>query len=140
LETTLPISPEKSIACILDTDIAIDFLRQREYARILLDKWSGEGLLAISTLTQLEIYRGMKSSEEKATNIFLDGLISIKLDVDIARQAGHILRELRKKGATISISDGIIAATAMQVKVPLLTNNIAHYPFKDLKVFQGYAS
>ena len=127
----------KGISCLVDTDVAIDFLRQRDYARELLEHWAGEGLLAISTLTHLEIYQGMKTSEEAASNAFLDGLISVVVDIPIARRAGTMLGELRSKGMTIGIADAIIAATALQFGAPLLTNNVEHYPFSDLKVIRG---
>ncbi|MFC1953259.1 PIN domain-containing protein [Chloroflexota bacterium] len=127
----------KGISCILDTDIAIDFLRRREYAQKLLKSWAGEGLMAMSTLTHLEIYQGMKTGEEGLTNAFLDGLISVAVDIPIARRAGIMLRGLRSKGMTIGIADAIIAATALQFGAPLLTNNIEHYPFSDLKVIKG---
>ena len=51
----MPGSLMNGISCLVDTDIAIDFLRRREYALNLLESWAGEGLLAISTLTHLEI-------------------------------------------------------------------------------------
>jgi len=121
----------------VDTDVAIDFLRQREYAQRLLENWAGEGLLSISTLTHLEIYQGMKLGEEGATNAFLDGLISVVVDIPVARRAGTMLGELRSKGTTIGIADAIIAATALQINAPLLTNNVEHYPFSDLKVVRG---
>ena len=127
----------KGVSCLLDTDIVIDFLRRRDYARKLLENWAGEGLLAISTLTHLEIYQGMKSGEEGATNAFLDGLISVAVDVSIARRGGGMLGELRSKGVTVGIADAIIAATALQLNAPLLTNNVEHYPFADLKVVRG---
>ena len=127
----------KGISCLLDTDIVIDFLRRRDYARKLLENWAGEGLLAISTLTHLEIYQGMKAGEEEATNTFLDGLTSVTVDVPIARWAGRMLGELRSKGVTAGIADSIIAATALQLGAPLLTNNVEHYPFSDLKVIKG---
>ncbi len=130
----------KGISCLLDTDIVIDFLRRREYARRLLENWAGEGLLAISTLTHLEIYQGMKGDEEETTNAFLDGLTSVTVDVPIARRAGRMLAELRSKGMTVGIADSIIAATALQLGTPLLTNNIEHYPFPDLKVIRGWES
>ena len=125
------------ISCFIDTDIAIDFLRQRDYTRNLLENWAGKGLLAISTLTHLEIYQGMRTGEESATNSFLDGLVSVAVDIPIARQAGTMLGALRSKGKTIGIADAIIAATALQFNAPLLTNNIEHYPFPDLKVIRG---
>ena len=127
----------KGISCLVDTDVAIDFLRQREYAQQLLKNRAGEGLLAISVLTYLEIYQGMKTSEEGATNTFLDGLVSIPVDISIARQAGKMLGELRSKGLTMGIADAIIAATALQMNAPLLTNNVEHYPFPELRVVRG---
>lgn len=127
----------KGISCLLDTDIVIDFLRRRDYARKLLQNWAGEGLMAISSLTHLELYQGMKSGEEEATNVFLDGLISVAVDVPIARRAGRMLGELRSRGVTVGIGDAIIAATASQVNAPLLTNNVEHYPFTGLKVVRG---
>jgi predicted nucleic acid-binding protein len=126
-----------NLACLLDTDIIIDFLRRRDYARQLLEDWSEKGLLAISALSQLEVYQGMKSGEARATNTFLDGMISIPVDVPIARQAGRIISANRVKGLTVGIGDAIIAATAIQMSVPLLTNNVAHYPFADLQVVRG---
>jgi predicted nucleic acid-binding protein len=127
----------KNIACLVDTDVAIDFLRRREYAGELLERWAEEGLLVISTLTHLEIYQGIKADEEKATNTFLDGLMSVAVDVPIARRAGTMLGKLRAKGTTIGIADAIIAATALQLNTPLLTNNVEHYPFPGLKVTRG---
>ena len=127
----------KGVSCLLDTDIAIDFLRRRTYARKLLEYWAGEGLLAISTLTHLEIYQGLKAGEEGATSAFLDGLTSVVVDIPIVRRAGTIVAGLRAKGITAGIADAIIAATALQLNAPLLTNNAEHYPFPGLKVIRG---
>lgn len=137
LEAPLQSSRIKNIVCLVDTDVAIDFLRRREYARELLERRAGEGLLVISTLTHLEIYQGIKAGEEEATNSFLDGLMSIVVDVPIARRAGRLLGELRSRGVTVGIADAVIAATAFQLGVPLLTNNVEHYPFPDLRVVRG---
>lgn len=126
-----------NIACLMDTDIVIDFLRRRDYARKLLEDWAIKGLLAVSTLTHLEVYQGMKKEEEKATGLFLDGLLSLVVDVNIARRAGNIIRTLRSKGITASTGDAIIAATALQIGVPLLTNNVEHFPFAELRVVRG---
>jgi predicted nucleic acid-binding protein len=127
----------KGIACLVDTDIVIDFLRRREYARTLLEYWAYEGLLSVSTLTHLEIYQGMRTGEEEDTNAFLDGLVSFDVDIPVARRAGSMLRKLRAGGVTIGIADAVIAATALQLDAPLLTNNVEHYPFKGLKVIRG---
>jgi len=44
----------------------------------LLEDWAGERLLAISTLTHLEIYQGMKSGEERGTNLWKANLRPLK--------------------------------------------------------------
>jgi len=131
-------SQTRGVSCVVDTDIAIDFLRQRDYAGELLERWAGEGLLAISTITHLEIYQGIKAGEDRATNAFLDGLLSILVDVPIARRAGRLLGNLRSKGKTVGIADAIIAATTLELGVPLLTNNVEHYPFPGLKAIRGW--
>jgi predicted nucleic acid-binding protein len=133
----MPINPNQNLACLLDSDVVIDFLRRREYARRLLERWAEKGRLAVCTLTHLEIYQGIKKGEEENTHAFLEGLASISLDVPIAQRAGSLLGELRKKGTTISVGDAIIAATALTLKTPLLTNNIHHYPFTELEVVKG---
>jgi predicted nucleic acid-binding protein len=133
----VPDNPITGIACLVDSDIAIDFLRQRNYARQLIEKWAREGLLAISAVTHLEVYKGMKPGEENATNAFLDGLTTTPVDISIARHAGRILGELRARGTTIGIGDAIIAATALETGAPLLTNNVEHYPLSGLKIVRG---
>ena len=130
-------SRAKDISCLLDTDIVIDFLRGRDYARKLLESWADKGLLAISTLTHLEVYQGLKPGEEGATGSFLDGLTSIAVDVPISRSAGKMLAELRSKGVTAGMADSVIAATALHVGAPLLTNNVQHYSFSGLNVIRG---
>lgn len=127
----------QGVCCLLDSDIVIDYLRKHDYARELLDRWSRQGLLAVSTLTHLEVYQGMRPGEEEETQAFLDGLTSLSVDVSIARKAGTLLAHLRLKGITVGIADAIIGATALALRVPLLTNNAEHYPFPGLKVIKG---
>ncbi len=106
-------------------------------ARKFLETWVAKGLLAVSTLTHLEVYQRIRPGEEPATSAFLDGLQSIPMDVRIARHAGQLLGKIRSRGMTVGITDAIIAATTIQLEVPLLTNNIEHYPFAGLNVVRG---
>jgi len=116
------------VSCLVDTDVCIDFLREREYAGTLLRKWLAKGLLSISAVTHLEIYAGIRKGEESATGAFLDLMVTIPVDETIARSAGDIIRHLKSKGMTMSPSDSIIAASALFMNVPLITNNISDYP------------
>jgi len=116
------------ISCLVDTDVCIDFLREKEYANTLLRKWLARGLLSVSAITHLEIYAGMRKGEETATAAFLDLMVTIPVDEPIARSSGDIIRHLKSKGLTMSPMDSIIAASALFTNVPLITNNISDYP------------
>jgi len=116
------------VSCLVDTDVCIDFLREREYARTLLRKWLAKGLLSISAITQLEIYAGIRKGEASATGAFLDLMVTMPVDEMIARSAGDIIRHLKSKDMTMSPSDSIIAASALFANVPLITNNVSDYP------------
>lgn len=120
------------ISCLVDTDVCIDYLRKREYARILFRKWMAKGLLSISAITHLEIYAGMRKGEESATADFLDNMVTVPVDESIASSAGNIIRNLKAKGLTMSPMDSIIAALALFTNVPLVTNNIDDYPVSEI--------
>lgn len=127
----------EALSCLVDSDIVIDVLRRRHYTRPLLERWAARGPLAVSVVTHLEVYQGMRPGEEEATGILLDGLVSIPVDAHLARQAGLLLREVRTRGFTLGIADALVAATALSLGVPLLTNNVEHYPFPGLNVVRG---
>jgi predicted nucleic acid-binding protein len=129
------------VSCLVDTDVCIDFLREREYAGRLLRKWQAKGLLSISAITHLEIYAGIRKGEGSATGAFLDLMVTIPVDDIVARSSGDIIRHLKSKGITISPSDSIIAASALFAGVPLITNNISDYPvsaISGLVVVKGH--
>ena len=65
------------VSCLVDTDVCIDFLREREYAGTTLRKWLANGLLSISAITHLELYAGIRKGEESATGAFLDLMVTI---------------------------------------------------------------
>jgi len=133
-----PQKPEElAISCLWDTDIVIDYLRGHEYAKRLSEHFQALGLIAVSAITHLEVYAGMRPKEEESTKAFLDGLVSIDVDTAVARRAGDLIKGLSLRGITISPADGIIAATAEMLGVPLLTNNVDHYPFPHLQVISG---
>jgi predicted nucleic acid-binding protein len=52
----------------------------------------------------------------------------------IAKQAGLLRRDWRKKGHTLSYTDVTIAAVALSNEVPLLTDNRKHFPMPQLRL------
>jgi predicted nucleic acid-binding protein len=53
---------------------------------------------------------------------------------EIARQAGLLRRDWRKKGQTLSYTDVTIAAVALGDSIALLTDNRKHFPMPELRL------
>ena len=130
----------RDVVCVVDSDVIIDYFREREYAQRLLNYLAEEGLIAVSTVTHFEIYQGIREGEELLVSNVLNGLLSIPVDTKIAQRAGTLYRVLRSKGLTIGIADAVIATTALDLNVPVVTNNVNHYPFAGLKIIRGRQS
>jgi predicted nucleic acid-binding protein len=55
----------------------------------------------------------------------------------IADEAGEYMMKFHKSHA-LSIGDAVIAATAKEMRMTLLTRNIKHYPMKDIEIVKPY--
>ncbi len=125
------------IICLLDTSVVIDFLRKRDNTVKIVSSWQERGFVGVSVLTVCEVYQGINIEEEKPTQMFLEGLAVIELDREVALGAGKMLYQLRRRGRPAPTVDGLIAATALTLDVPLITNDAAHYVFPGLTVVAG---
>jgi predicted nucleic acid-binding protein len=55
----------------------------------------------------------------------------------IADRAGEYMREFHKSHA-LNIGDAVIAATAKEMGMQLITRNIKHYPMKNIEIARPY--
>ena len=109
---------------ILDTTVLIDALRNRNQRRAFLNGLVASGLeLVGSTVTMAEVYGDLRPGEEQATQAFLSGLDWLPVSAAIAERAGNMKAALRRQGQTRSITDMIIAATALEAGAPVATDN-----------------
>ena len=118
---------------LVDTDVLIDFLRQREIAKQLLDEASQLYDLYSSVITVAELLAGMRPSEQEVTEALLDGLTLVPVTETIARRAGTLRYHARPKN--VLLPDCLIAATALEEGCLLLTFNRKDYPFGGLEFF-----
>ncbi len=126
-----------TVSCVLGTDVAIDYLRLQTYAIDLLGDWAAGGWISVSSLTHFEVYQGIRPGEESNTTVFLEGLLCVPVDAHVAAEAGKISRQLQSYGATIGVADVIIAATALELGVPLITNNAKYFSIPGLTIVHG---
>ena len=116
---------------LVDTSVLIDHLRGDERALHALERHRASGPLHSSEMVRLEILAGMRPAEEEATRILLDSLIWHPGDTGIAEDAGALGRRWLPSAHTIDSADLAIAATALQLGLPLLTTNVRHFPMFD---------
>jgi predicted nucleic acid-binding protein len=121
---------------LLDTSVLIDVLRRRNDRRILLAKLVRDGhFLSTTALNVAELYAGMRSGEETRTEQFLGAVECLDLTVTAARLAGHLKNLWQKKGRTLTLSDTIVAAIAIEQRCILLTDNRKDFPMPELSFF-----
>jgi hypothetical protein len=121
---------------LIDTDIAIDYLRgSGEAARLLEQLWNNN-MAHLSILSVYELYAGMRATEKEATEDFINACNIEPVTMQMAKKAGDIYRHWRGKGVTITSIDCLIVATAALKKHKIATRNKGRYPEKDLLLGQ----
>lgn len=112
---------------LLDTSVIVDFLRLNDKADTLSYKLSVKKYsLLISIITHTELYAGKSvwehSDAKRELETIFENLTVIPLTVGISTRAGR-LRALNG----LSTIDAIIAATALEKNVPLVTLNVKDF-------------
>ena len=121
-----------------DTDVLIWALRGDPRAAALIDAAQEPG---ISVMVYMELLQGAKDKRDlKLIRSFLVdlGFRILPLTETIGQQASDYMVQHALKTA-IGPADAIIAATAVQAKMPLCTGNAKHYralPELNLRVFR----
>jgi len=124
---------------LVDSDWVADYLKGRQAAVSLLDSVFPEGL-AISIITYGEIYEGIYyDSDPKRNEIifgqFLQGVRVLGISRPVARRFARIRGLLRAQGELAPQPDLLIAVTALQHDLTLITRNLRHFSrIPDLKV------
>lgn len=117
---------------VIDTDILIDLLRDKEYAVRKIKALEKKEELATTDINAFELYFGAYNSSDKEGNIastkgILKTLTLLHTQENSMETAGRIFAERRVKGKMIEIRDLLIAAIALQSGYKLFTNNREHF-------------
>jgi tRNA(fMet)-specific endonuclease VapC len=124
-------------AYLLDTSVIIDVLNaKRGRAALLQGLLRDGGRLGCCAVNVAEVYAGMRQHEAQATATFLTSLDYHEITRDIAKQAGEIKFQQRRKGRTLSLADTMIAAVALSNGLILITDNVKDYPSVGLHLFE----
>jgi predicted nucleic acid-binding protein len=102
-------------AILLDSDVLIDHLRGHRRLNLVDSAWR------ISIVTRCELFAG-RNMDEPSLRQTLNHIDELLIDRTIAESAGRIRRTTQ-----LDVPDALIAATALQHRIPLMTRNLRHF-------------
>ncbi|MCL1898796.1 MAG: type II toxin-antitoxin system VapC family toxin [Micrococcales bacterium] len=116
---------------LLDTNVAIDLLRglpKLDQAKFI----AAEGVIAISTITVMELEFGIERSSRPDTNraevvALLSRLVVLPFSQLAAEHAGRIRAHLADRGLTIGPFDALLAGHARSAALTLVTHNTREF-------------
>lgn len=116
---------------LCDSDLLIDFLKERRAAVSILTPLLEDGLW-VSLIVIGEVYDGVlrerdpDEAERQLLNV-LERMSVVGLDLDSVRIFGHWRGHFRTTGQKIGDNDLFIAATALRHDLTLVTRNRRHF-------------
>lgn len=117
---------------ILDSTFLVDVLRGEGTVEELLGEVDTSGPPFVTSVTIMELYEGIylaESTERERAIVeeLLDGVNEIPFDRACAKRAGQINAELVTTGQPVDETDVMIAATALDYDLPVVTRNVDHF-------------
>ncbi len=117
---------------LIDTDILSAIMRQETRAVDQARGYLADHVsLTISIITRYEILRGLKAKNAakqiSAFHSFCRSLEIIHLSDSIVVRASDIYGDLHRRGDIIGDADILIAATALEHRLQIATNNEGHF-------------
>ena len=108
---------------LLDTDVLIRCLRGVAETLSLAAQLTDEGDLHTSVWSHLEIWLLTQPNDQKQTLDFLTPFITHPVNDEIARRAAELLKLRGQSEAPLSYAEAVVAATALQHGLTLVTYN-----------------
>ncbi|MBO0612785.1 type II toxin-antitoxin system tRNA(fMet)-specific endonuclease VapC [Thiothrix fructosivorans] len=125
---------------LLDTNICIYLIKRKPSEVLQRFRQLQPGSVFISSVTTSELYYGAQKSQRVQTNLealnnFLLPFRIVDYDESASFLYGELRADLEKRGQPIGPLDMMIAAHALSLDVPLVTNNTKEFErVKGLKL------
>ena len=113
---------------LVDTSILIDYYRKTDKSKSAWINLIDQGYeFAISVITKYELYSGATQSQISFWDTIISAILVIPFDESCVETAVQLNSSLKKKRKQIDIADLFIAATAVNLKLPIATLNKKHF-------------
>ena len=120
---------------LLDTNVVSELIKPRPDSKVTawIDS-TDESLLYLSVLTLGEIRKGIAAVASAPRRVFLEAWLSnelmlrfagriLSIDAEIADRWGWVAAKVTLSGQLLPVVDGLLAATALQHNLTLVTRN-----------------
>jgi predicted nucleic acid-binding protein len=137
---------------LLDTNCISELIRANPNPRVLAWLQSPpEDLIYLSVLTLGEIRKGVAGLAQGKRRAQLEGWLELDLqarfvgrilsiDSQVADRWGVLSAEAKRKGRTLSAIDGLLAATAVQNNLTIVTRNVNDFASAHVAILNPWES
>ncbi len=121
---------------LVDSDLWIDFFSDADPGARAVERLLDERRAALSVISVFELACGAQRREQiEQIETLVSAIEPIVLTRDAARRAGDYYLQLRRQGLLIGNQDLMLAATASELDIAILTRNHRHFSrIPDLEV------
>ncbi|MFQ5740971.1 MAG: type II toxin-antitoxin system VapC family toxin [Acidobacteriota bacterium] len=113
---------------LIDTDLWIDFFSGAEPGAAAVERLIGQRRAALSVVTVFELFCGAtRPAQIEQLERMVGALEPVTLTCSSAQRAGQCYLQLRRQGRLIGNQDLMIAATALELGIPILSRNRPHF-------------
>ena len=121
---------------LIDTDVFSDYLMGEPRAKEFFENLP-EGTFYYSALTKLELLSS-NACNDPAIRSSTSALLSLGKKIEIDDSVGNLAAEVKRQH-NLSVSDSIMAATALNIKAELVTRNVGEFKkIKELLLMKPY--
>jgi hypothetical protein len=120
---------------LLDTDAIIDYLAGTHRSAAMIRGLHDAGdTLCTCAVVVAELFSGLRPADRSRAQRLVDALVFLRISSNASKQAGEWRYSYARKGRTLSTSDVLIAATAVEHQAMILTGNATHFPMREVTV------
>jgi predicted nucleic acid-binding protein len=120
---------------LLDSDALIDYLNGYSPTMDLIHELEArDETLCVNSVSVGEALSGVREQELAVVSQFISSCEFLTIPYEAAVRAGRWRYEFARQGIALSITDMLIAATAVQYSATLVTGNARHFPMPELSL------
>ncbi|MFN0194790.1 MAG: type II toxin-antitoxin system VapC family toxin [Aestuariivirga sp.] len=135
---------------IVDTNVVSEVMRPRPFQAVMDWLEQNDKRLAMTSVTVAELSYGIErirpaeraprlSKALESVRQHYDGRM-FAFDEPCAMIYGKLMGEASRRGRTLQVPDGMIAAVAIHHRAALATRNVADFEFLDLQVINPWGA